>query len=164
MEQTNKQNNVALRVYRYFSLLFALFSHVSGFIFVFFLRIVLPFFPGTTSALTKTLPVSNIRCTLLGKKRWKSDTQAKKGEHKANKDRTNSEKQATHTHTHASSNFFHSIFSLYFHFLFALFSLLFLLLFCIFVCFWFAFAHFISHKLFDGWSCMAAIAQHNYIL
>ena len=66
--------------------------------------------------------------------------------------------------------FIFAFFSLYFRFLFfAFFSLFvllcfcFLLCFCMFICFYFAFfcTFFSQKKLFDGWPCMAAIAQHN---
>ena len=113
-------------------------------------------------------------------KRTESNHKVKIKRKKVNKKRKkrqidNSEKSATNRKL--LSLIFLAIFSLYVHFFFALCSP-FLRCFCFLLCFCFCFAFsfafvlflflffalFLQKKLFDGWSCMAAIAQHNSIV
>ena len=156
-----------MRICRFFHFCFALFSHVFRFIFAFVLLLFFAFFLVPLLHLWELLPVSNICCTLLGKKQTNAKIRRKNAKIK----RYKSEK---HRQLPTATLFCCFVcFLLFFAYYCALFSLCYLLLFgfC-FVFAWFLHFHvllfcfsvFSQNKLFDGWPCMAAIAQHSNII
>ena len=150
-KQTKKQNKVAVRICRFFSIffrfIFAFFRFIFAFVSPFPRRVQFLFFC--------------FCCTFLGKNEQTRKT--------AKITRTNTKikrKNVKNRQIRTATSF---CFFAYYCVLFLLCYLL--LFFIVFVfCFVFAllllfcfFSTFLSKKLFDGWPCMAAIAQHNSI-
>ena len=159
-----------MRICRFVSHLFRFIFACFRFIFAFVLFFGGAFFLVPLLHLWELLPVSNICCTLLGKKR-KNETNAKIKRKNAKIKRYKSEKNRQLPTATLFCCFvcFLPIVALCFRFVicfcFALFGFCFVFAwFLHFHVLLFCFSVFSQNKLFDGWPCMAAIAQHSNII